>query len=56
LEISHEELVDPLVDLGPFAGSLAGLQRLSSLGFGGVTLNGGDPDSEGASGLGLGHS
>jgi hypothetical protein len=38
LEIFHEELVDPLVDLGRFARSLARLQRLSLLGLGGVTL------------------
>jgi hypothetical protein len=55
LEIFHEELVDPLVDLGRFARSLARLQRLSLLGFCGVTLDCRDADPEGASGLGLGH-
>jgi hypothetical protein len=56
LEIFHEELVDPLVDLGRFARSLARLQRLSLLGLGGVTLGRWDADPEGASGLGLGHA
>src|SRR5215217_6095193 len=44
------------IDLRPSAGSLARLKRLSSLGLGEVTLDGGDSDSEGASGLSLGHS
>src|SRR5215208_6683359 len=55
-EILHEELLDPLVDLGRFARCLARLQRLSPLGLGGVTLDGGDPDAEGAGRLGFGHS
>src|SRR5215208_3176385 len=55
-EIFHQELLDPLVDLGRFARSLARLQRLSPLGLGGVTLEGGDPDPEGAGRLGLGHA
>jgi len=56
LEVGFEELLNSLVDLRWFARSPARLQRFSSLGLGGVTLDGRDPDSEGASGLGLGHS
>jgi hypothetical protein len=56
LEVGFEELPNSLVDLGWFARSLARLKRFSPLGLGGVTLEGGDPDSEGASGLGLGNS
>src|SRR5215208_571378 len=55
-EIFHQELLDPLVDLGRFARCLARLQRLSPLGLGGVTLDGGDPDAEGAGRLGFGHA
>jgi len=51
-----EELPNSLVDLGWFARSFARLKRFSSLGLGGVTLDGGDPNSEGAGGLGFGHS
>src|SRR5215218_9675203 len=46
----------PLVHLGLFARRLGRLQRLVSLGLGGVTLDGGDADAEGAGGLGLGHT
>ena len=38
LEVLFEELADSLIHLGTFAGCLTRFQRLSSLGFGGVTL------------------
>src|SRR5215212_2042863 len=56
LEVLFEELAEPLIDLGTLAGCLTRFQRLSSLGFGGVTLDGGDPDPESAGRLGLGHT
>jgi hypothetical protein len=52
LEVSFEELAEPLIDLGPFAGCLARFQRLSPSGLGGVTLDGRDADPEGAGRLG----
>jgi hypothetical protein len=56
MEVLFEELPDPLIHLGTFAGCLTRLQRLSPLGLGGVTLDGRDPDPEGAGRLGLGHT
>src|SRR5215217_9675014 len=47
LEVLFEELADSLIHLGTFAGCLTRFQRLSPLGFGGVPLDGGDPDPEG---------
>src|SRR5215212_1559967 len=50
-----EELAGRLTHLGWFARSLAGLKGLTPSGLlGGVTLEGGDPDPEGASSLGFG--
>ncbi len=51
-----EQLPLTLTDLGTFAGCLARLQRLSSLGLAHVTLDGRDPDPEGAGCLGVGHA
>ena len=56
LEVLFEELADSLIHLGTFAGCLTRFQRLSPLGFGGVTLDGGDPDPEGASRLSFGQA
>jgi hypothetical protein len=39
-EVHFKELAEPLIDLGPFAWCLTRFQRLSSLGFSGVTLEG----------------
>src|SRR5215212_4125810 len=52
LEVSFEELLDSLVHLGTFAECLSRLQRLPPSGLGGVTLDGRDPDPEGAGRLG----
>src|SRR5215208_7729668 len=56
MKVPFEELPDPLIHLGTFAGCLTRSQRLSPLGLGGVTLDGGDPDPERTGRLGLGHS
>jgi hypothetical protein len=56
LEVLFEELTEPLIHLGVFAGCLARLQGLSPLGLGSVTLDGRNPDPEGASRLSLGHT
>src|ERR687885_1615552 len=56
LEILFEELLEPLIHLGSFAGCLTWLQGFSPLGLGGVTLDGRDPNPEGAGRLGLGHT
>jgi hypothetical protein len=56
LKILFEEFPDSLVHLRSFIECLSWLQRLSPLGFGGVTLDGGDPNPEGASRLSFGQA